>query len=104
MTPLLDPQIAGLTIAERTGGVVVLVSMKVSCEGQLKISVTVTVYIPAPIFWRSSVVDPLFHKKEYDPNGDIVISIEPFGLIHELLGCIKAVMVKIEPWLFTVKV
>ena len=49
--------------------------------------------MPAPTFDKSSVVALFDHKKVYVPAVDILISIEPFGKVQDVLAMAKLLKV-----------
>src|SRR5687767_6555387 len=71
---------------DTTGSGVLLRTIYVELEEQLKLSVTVTAYVPAVRFCKSSMIDPLDQANEYVPAGVTERSIEPFGFAQEVLS------------------
>ena len=86
--PLALPQTAETIASVTTGGGASATATE-SVAVQLFESVTVTLYVPAEIFIRSSVVAPLSHKNEKgNAPFATLISTRPFDPPHVVLTCV----------------
>ena len=86
MAPLFRPQVEAVGVAVKLGGCVLSATVKLAVLVQLPPADTVTVYVPAAIFMRSSVVAPFDQMNVYAFGGVTVMSMLPLGAMQDVTG------------------
>ncbi|MBK7409494.1 MAG: hypothetical protein IPJ40_16520 [Saprospirales bacterium] len=85
---MFRPQVEAVGVAVKLGVGVLLVTVKLAVLVQLPPAETVTEYVPAAMFTRSSVVAPFDQMNVYVFEGVIVMSILPLGVVQEVTGLV----------------